>query len=261
MLLAIDVGNTNIVLGAHRSGAAEAEGVWVASWRVGAHRAQTADELGLLLRALLADAGITAADLDRAIVASVVPPLDAALREALRRYLKLEALFVGPGAKTGMPILYQPPADVGADRIVNAVAGYERRGGPVVIVDFGTATTFDVVSARGEYLGGIICPGIAIAAESLFTHTARLPRVELRRPEKLIGSTTVGSIQSGLYYGYLALVDGVLERLRAELGPKTHFLATGGLAPLMTQESRFIREHDEMLTLEGLRLIAARNPA
>ena len=257
MLLALDVGNSNLVLGLYRGAQLEA------SWRLTTNRNQTVDEFNLLLGGLLATRGIAPAEAPRevtaAIVASVVPPLDAMLREALRRLFQVEALFVGPGLKTGMPIHYDSPADVGADRIVNAVAGFAAHGGPLIIVDFGTATTFDVVSAQGEYRGGIICPGIAISAEALFSRTARLQRVEIRPPDKLIGTTTVGSIQSGLFYGYLSLVDGLIERLRAELGAETKVIATGGLAPLLARQSRFISECDELLTLKGLRLLWERN--
>ncbi len=249
MLLVLDAGNTNTVIGVYEGQ------TLAAAWRITTNRAQTVDEYGLLLRGLFQHAGRAPADITAAIVASVVPPLDATIRETIQRHFAVEPLFVGPGLRTGMPILYQPAADVGADRIVNAVAGFARCGGPLVIVDFGTATTFDVVSAKGEYMGGLICPGMGISAEALFVRTARLPRVEIRPPERLIGNTTVGSIQSGLFYGYLGLVDGILERLRGELGEQTRTMATGGLAPLMASHSRFIQEHDENLTLQGLRLI------
>ncbi len=253
MLLVLDVGNTNIALGVFDGSRLQA------SWRLSTLASRTVDEYGLLLRGLLTGNPIAPSDVAAIIVASVVPSLDAALRQALERIFGLEPLFVGPGLKTGMPVLYEPPADVGADRIVNAVAALERLGGPVIVVDFGTATTFDVVSARGEYVGGIILPGIAIAAEALFTRTARLPRVEIRPPQQLIGSTTVGSIQSGLYYGYLAMVDGLIERLLAETGPNTHLLATGGWAETLMSASRHLKEYDPHLTLEGLRLIWEKN--
>lgn len=253
MLLAVDVGNSNLLLGLF-SGAK-----LTAHWRLTTSRTQTVDEFGFLLTGLLAQHGLDGKKIDGAIVASVVPPMDAVIRAALERLCGKAPLFVGPGLKTGMPILYDAPADVGADRIVNAVAGFERHGGPLIVVDFGTATTFDVVSAKGEYLGGIICPGLAISAEALFARAARLPRVEIRPPARLIGNTTVGSMQSGLYYGYAALVNGLLERLQAELGGKAKVIATGGMAALMAPEIPGLLEQDEMLTLTGLRLLWDRN--
>lgn len=253
MLLALDVGNSNLVLGLFRGSEL------AASWRLTTNRNQTADEFRLLLSGLFAARGLPPAAVDGVIVASVVPPLDAMLREALRVHFSREPLWVGPGLKTGMPIRYDNPADVGADRIVNAVAGFARHGGPLVVVDFGTATTLDVVSAQGEYCGGIICPGVSISAEALFTRAARLPRVEIRPPERLIGASTVGSMQSGLYFGYLALVDGLLDRLRAELGAATKVIATGGLAPLFAGQSRHFETSDPHLTLDGLRLLWEKN--
>ena len=251
-LLAVDVGNTNTVLGLYEGAALER------SWRLTTRRDATSDELALSVRGLLAEAG--RADVKpEVIVASVVPSVRFPLRQAFRQLFGAEPMFVEPGVKTGMPILYDVPQEVGADRIVNAVAAHAQFGGPCIVVDFGTATTFDVVTAKGEYSGGVIVPGISISAEALFEKAARLWRVEIRKPERVIGKSTAASIQSGLYFGYLSLVDGVIARIEKELGARTRVVATGGLAELFGGGSERIEQIDPLLTLTGLRLIHERN--
>jgi type III pantothenate kinase len=249
VLLAIDVGNTNTVLGAFDGATLRHQ------WRVETSQSRTYDEWGILARQLFAAAGLDPSRIEAVVVSSVVPPLAFSLEQMALRYFGHRPLFVGPGVKTGMPILYENPREVGADRVVNAVAAYHRWRQGLVVVDFGTATTFDAVSPRGEYLGGAIAPGISISMEALFRHASKLPRVEFSRPPSVVGKNTVASMQSGLVYGYVGLVDGICGRMEAELGFPAKVVATGGLAPLIAGVSRAISEVDEHLTLDGLRLI------
>lgn len=252
MLLVLDVGNTNTTLGVY-------DGQTLThSWRLTSERQRTVDEYGIMCRTLLELAGLDVSAIDAIAISSVVPPLDFTLFKMAQVYFKLEPLFVR-AANAGIPVLYDDPNEVGADRIVNSVAALTKYGAPCIVVDFGTATTFDVISRAGEYLGGIICPGIQISADALFQRAARLRNTEIRRPEKLIGTNPTASIQSGLYYGNIALVDGLLEKMIEELGPDTRVIATGGLAPLISRGSRLIETSDPDITLEGLRIIYERN--
>ena len=253
MLLAIDVGNTETVVGVFR----DEELAW--RWRMATVPERTADELALLFGGFLQQQQLS---FDRnvtgVVLSSVVPSATQALREMVRRYFRFPPVVVEPGVKTGVPVLTDNPKEVGADRIVNALAAFTRYGGPCVVVDFGTATTFDCVSERGEYVGGAIAPGLQIAARALFEHTARLPLVEMVAPEAAIGKNTVESVQSGLIFGYAALIDGMVERIAKELGQPA-VVATGGLAPTVIEECRTVDHHEPWLTLEGLRLVFEKN--
>lgn len=249
----MNINNTNTSFGVY-----EGERL-VQNWRVATLASRTVDEIGLLLCDLLALGGVDRARIDAVVAASVVPPVVPTWEEAIRRYLGQEPLFVGPGVKTGVPIRYENPKEVGADRIVNAVATIARWGTPAIAIDFGTATTFDVISADGEYLGGVICPGLGISADALFSRTAKLPRVELVRPPKVIGKTTVAAIQAGLMYGTVGQVRELVRRISEELGAKPRIIATGGLAGVIAGDLPEVDAVDPHLTLEGLRLIWERN--
>lgn len=252
-LLAIDIGNTNTVVGLFR------KGKLIHSWRLTTVRDRTSDEHGVLIKNLLALAGLSDMELSGIAVSCVVPPLLPSINEMSSKYFDINPFVVRPGIKTGMPILIEHPQEVGADRIVNSVAGFQKYGGPCIVIDLGTATTFDAVSEKGEYLGGIISAGIQISAEALFQRAAKLPRVEIKEPQEVIGRGTVSAIQSGLFYGYLGLIEKIVSLVRKELGGKAVTIATGGLAPLITKHTEMIDYYEPDLILSGLQLLFEMN--
>ena len=259
MLLAIDVGNTNVVLGVFEGD------TLLVSWRLLTLRERTADEVGLMVTGLFEHEKLDPKKITGIVMASVVPPLTPIMQGMTRRYFGRDAFIVDPATNAGMPILYDNPSEVGADRIANSIAGYERygraSGQPLIIADLGTTTTFDAVTAKGEYLGGVICPGPQIAAEALFQRAARLPRVDVRKPQSVIGRTTRGAIESGLFYGYLGMVEGLVARMTAELGGRAIAIATGGLAPLIAPDTSIFSAVEPDITLLGLRIVWNRNTA
>ncbi len=259
MLLALDVGNSNTVFCLFAPATSAEPAHMVADWRITTPLKQTSDELGVLFQSLFSMRGLRLEIVTGIAVSSVVPPLDATMRRVTESFFHVRPLFIEPGVKTGLPILTDNPSEAGADRVVNGVAAFDLLGGPVIVVDMGTATTFDVVSSKGEFIGGAIAPGIGISADALFARAARLTRVEIKKPAKIIGTSTTDNIQIGLYYGAVGQIDGILERMIAELGPDTKTVATGGLARLIAADCKHVHRVEEMLTLNGLRLVWERN--
>jgi len=253
MLIAVDIGNTNTAVGIFQ------EKKLINEWRIRTERDRTSDEYSLTLMSLLKYAHLNVTEVKSFIMSSVVPPLTPVFQELSQKLFGIKSLVVGPGLKTGMPILYENPLEVGADRIAASIAAYEKRGGPCIIVDFGTATTFDAVSSKGEYLGGAIAPGIQISAEALYLKTAKLPRIEIRKPKKAIGRSTVSSMQSGLYFGYVGLISNIIDKMKRELGKGARVIATGGFAEQILPEIKMIDFLEPHLVLEGLRIIHERN--
>lgn len=255
VILVVDIGNTNIVLGMYEGSEL------LHHFRISTSRQTTSDEYGVMIYNLFRMAGVEAERIEGVMISSVVPPIVGVIEQMCRTYLKKTPLVVGPGIKTGLNLRYENPREIGADRIVNAVAAVELYGGPVVVVDFGTATTFDCIDAQGTYLGGAIVPGIGISTEALYQRASKLPRIELEKPKKVIGRNTVHAMQSGIIYGYAGQVDGIVKRIRQEMNTELQVIATGGLAPLICAETESVREVNPLLTLEGLRLIYERNKA
>ena len=253
MLLTLDIGNTTIAIGLFR------DQKLVTNWKIRSDRDKTCDEYDIILLNLLKFAGLDAPAVKAAIISSVVPPLTPIFQTLSQQLFHVKPFVVGPGLRTGMPILYDAPFEVGADRLVAAVAAFEKHGGPCIVLDFGTATTFDAVSAKGEYLGGAIAPGIQISAEALYLKTAKLPRIEVRKPNRAIGKTTVTSMQSGLYFGYIGLVANIIDEIRKELGAEAKVIATGGFGEQISADVKSISHYEPHLVLEGLRIIYERN--
>lgn len=253
MLLAIDIGNTNIALGIFKSKKL------IHHWEIRTEREKTSDEYGLTLLNLFSLSGPKKSEIDSVIISSVVPPLTPIFQDLSQSLFQVKPVIVGPGLKTGMSILYENPLEVGADRVVGAVAAYAKHGGPCIVVDFGTATTFDAISSKGEYLGGAIAPGIQISAEALYLKTAKLPRIEIKKPSKAIGRTTVASMQSGLYFGYIGLVSRIIEEIRRELGGEATVISTGGFAAQISSELNSVDFYEPELVLEGLRILHDRS--